>query len=873
MDSKFTVMANEALKLAKKTARTLKLNYVGTEHILMGLILEDGCVASRILIDNGIDENRMMEMIRDLIVPDSNVRTLDRDGFSPRAEKVLEEAHKMAERFHADKTGTEHILLALIKEGENVAVRLISTMNVPAQKIYAETLAAMGEDPNLVKEDLGKKSAAPGKTGKKPSILAQYSRDMTALAQEGKLDPVIGREREIKRVIQILSRRTKNNPCLIGEPGVGKTAVVEGLAQRIASGDVPLTVQNKRLMTLDLSGMIAGSKYRGEFEERIKKVIKEVADDGNIILFVDEMHTLIGAGGAEGAIDASNILKPSLARGEIQMIGATTISEYRKYVEKDAALERRFQPVNVDEPTKEEATEILKGIVSKYEEHHKVTVTPEAIKAAVELSERYINDRNLPDKAIDLIDEAASAVRLRTMGVSPKVKEMEKLVADLDKQIEDALKNSNFNEAGLLNKEQTALMAKLSRVKNAEARKQKSSGYIVDENDIAEVVAEWTRIPVKKIAEKESEKLLKLESVLHKRVIGQEDAVKAVSKAIRRGRVGLQDPNRPIGSFLFLGPTGVGKTELSKALAEAMFGDENALIRVDMSEYMEGHSVSKMIGSPPGYVGYDEGGQLSEKVRRHPYSVILFDEIEKAHPDIFNVLLQVLDDGHITDAKGRKVSFKNTILIMTSNVGAQRIVDPKKLGFGAGADAKRDYEDMKSGVMDEVKKLFKPEFINRIDEIMVFHTLNEKEMMDIVTLLSQNLSKRCKAQMDINLTISPAVKKFLVTKHSDAKMGARPLKRAIQQTIEDAMAEELLKGNIKAGMDVTVALKDDKVVFVGKDGKAASVKKVSVKTTKTGKATKVAKTVTTKKPAAKKPATKKPAAKKTATKKTANKKK
>ncbi len=860
MDFKFTVMANEALKLAKKTARTLKLNYVGTEHILMGLILEDGCVASRILIDNGIDESRMMDMIRDLIVPDSNVRTLDRDGFSPRAEKVLEEAHRMAERFHADKTGTEHILLALIKEGENVAVRLISTMNVPAQKIYAETLAAMGEDPALVKEDLGKKSAAGAKTGKKPSILSQYSRDMTALAVEGKLDPVVGREREIKRVIQILSRRTKNNPCLIGEPGVGKTAVVEGLAQRIAAGDVPLTVQNKRLMTLDLSGMIAGSKYRGEFEERIKKVIKEVADDGNIILFVDEMHTLIGAGGAEGAIDASNILKPSLARGEIQMIGATTISEYRKYVEKDAALERRFQPVNVDEPTKEEALDILKGIVGRYEDHHKVTVTPEALKAAVDLSERYINDRNLPDKAIDLIDEAASAVRLRTMGVSPKVKEMEALVADLDRQIEEALKNSNFNEAGLLNKEQNALMTKLSRVKNAEARKQKSSGFIVDENDIAEVVAEWTRIPVKKIAEKESEKLLKLESVLHKRVIGQEDAVKAVSKAIRRGRVGLQDPNRPIGSFLFLGPTGVGKTELSKALAEAMFGDENALIRVDMSEYMEGHSVSKMIGSPPGYVGYDEGGQLSEKVRRHPYSVILFDEIEKAHPDIFNVLLQVLDDGHITDAKGRKVSFKNTILIMTSNVGAQRIVDPKKLGFGAGADAKRDYEDMKSGVMDEVKKLFKPEFINRIDEIMVFHTLTEKEMMDIVTLLSQNLAKRCKTQMDINLTISPAVKKYLVSKHSDAKMGARPLKRAIQQTIEDAMAEELLKGNIKAGMDVTVSLKDDKVVFVGKDGKEASVKKVSVKTTKPGRAARVSKAVTTKKPRGKAAGTdKKPA--------------
>ena len=854
MDSKFTLMAADALKLARKTARSLKLNYVGTEHILMGLILEDGSVASRILIDNGIDENRMMDMIKDLIVPDSTVSTLDKDGFSPRAEKVLEEAHRLAERFHADRTGTEHILLALIKEGENVAVRLISTLNVPAQKIYAETLAAMGEDPNLVKEDLGRK-AAP-KAGKKASILAQYSRDLTALAASNKLDPVVGREREIKRVIQILSRRTKNNPCLIGEPGVGKTAVVEGLAQRIASGNVPLTVQNKRLVTLDLSGMIAGSKYRGEFEERIKKVIKEVSEDGNIILFVDEMHTLIGAGGAEGAIDASNILKPSLARGEIQMIGATTITEYRKYVEKDAALERRFQPVNVDEPTKEEATEILNGIVSKYEEHHKVTITPEAIKAAVELSERYINDRNLPDKAIDLIDEAASAVRLRTMGVSPKIKELEKLIKSYDGKIETALKEQDFKAAGEFNKEQNALISKLNRAKNAEKKKEMTSAYVVNENDIAEVVAEWTRIPVKKIAEKESEKLLKLESVLHKRVIGQEDAVKAVSKAIRRGRVGLQDPNRPIGSFLFLGPTGVGKTELSKALAEAMFGDENALIRVDMSEYMEGHSVSKMIGSPPGYVGFDDGGQLSEKVRRHPYSVILFDEIEKAHPDIFNVLLQVLDDGHITDSKGRKVSFKNTILIMTSNVGAQKIVDPKKLGFGAGSDAKKDYEDMKSGVMEEVKRLFKPEFINRIDEIMVFHTLNEKEMMDIVTLLSQNLSKRCKNQMDINLTISPAVKKFLVTKHSDAKMGARPLKRAIQQTIEDAMAEELLKGNIKAGTDVTVGLKDDKIVFTTSEGSKTSVRKVSVKTTKPSKSSKTKSTVTTKKPAKK--AVKKP---------------
>lgn len=562
------------------------------------------------------------------------------------------------------------------------------------------------------------------------------------------------------------------------------------------------------------------------------------------------MHTLIGAGGAEGAIDASNILKPSLARGEIQMIGATTITEYRKYVEKDAALERRFQPVNVDEPTKEEATEILKGIVSKYEDHHKVTITPEAIKAAVDLSERYINDRNLPDKAIDLIDEAASAVRLRTMGVSPKVKEIEETIRNTDIEIENALKNSDFIRAGELNKQQNQLLGKLSRVKNAEKKKQLSAGFIVNENDIAEVVAEWTRIPVKKIAEKESEKLLKLESVLHKRVIGQEDAVKAVSKAIRRGRVGLQDPNRPIGSFLFLGPTGVGKTELSKALAEAMFGDENALIRVDMSEYMEGHSVSKMIGSPPGYVGFDDGGQLSEKVRRHPYSVILFDEIEKAHPDIFNVLLQVLDDGHITDSKGRKVSFKNTILIMTSNVGAQKIVDPKKLGFGAGQDAKKDYEDMKSGVMEEVKKLFKPEFINRIDEIMVFHTLTEKEMMDIVTLLSQNLSKRCKTQMGIDLTITPAVKKYLVAKHSDAKMGARPLKRAIQSTIEDAMAEELLRGNIKPETAVTVGLKDEKIIFTTNEGKT-SVKKANIKTTKTSRTAKAKVSVSTKKPAKK----------------------
>ncbi len=838
MNKEYTAKAEYALKQARKTARSLKLNYVGTEHLLMGLIRTEGCVASRILIDNGVNEDKMMDIIKDLIVEGGNLTVLDKEGFSPRAENVLEEAHRQADRFHAEKTGTEHILLALIKEGENVAVRLIGTLNVSIQKIYAETLTAMGEDPSLVKEDLGRKNA--GK--KKASTLEQYSRDLTALAADNQLDPIIGRDNEIQRVIQILSRRTKNNPCLIGEPGVGKTAVVEGLAQRIVSGNVPFTVQNKRLLTLDLSGMIAGSKYRGEFEERIKKVIREVIEDGNIILFVDEMHTLIGAGGAEGAIDASNILKPSLARGEIQMIGATTITEYRKYVEKDAALERRFQPVNVEEPDRDETLRILNGIVHKYEEHHHVKVTPEAIQAAVDLSSRYINDRNLPDKAIDLIDEASSAVRLKLAGGPVGLRDMEQEIRDMDAQVEELLAKEDFAGAGRVHKEQEELIKKFNRKKAAEARKEKNADYVVTENDIAEVVAMWTRIPVKKIAEKESERLLKLEKILHQRVIGQEDAVVAVSKAIRRGRVGLQDPNRPIGSFLFLGPTGVGKTELSKALAEAMFGDENALIRVDMSEYMEGHSVSKMIGSPPGYVGYDEGGQLSEKVRRHPYSVVLFDEIEKAHPDIFNVLLQVLDDGHITDAKGRKVSFKNTILIMTSNVGAQRIVEPKKLGFDTASDANKDYEHMKSGVMEEVKRLFKPEFINRIDEIMVFHPLNEKEMMEIVTLLSKNLGKRCKEQLGIDLTMSPQVKQYLVRKHSDAKMGARPLKRAIQSVIEDAMAEELLKGNIKRDSKVTIGLKDDKITF-SQTGGAKTAKKSTTKPVKKTAAKSVKKTV------------------------------
>ena len=813
MQPQFTEKARTALLLAEKTASALRQGYVGTEHILAGLLRERTGVAARVLLENGVEETQLLEMIKDLITPEKGVLAKDRDGYSPRAMKVLAEAHRQAERFESGRTGTEHILLAVIKEGENVAVRLLNTLGISLQKVYVDTLIAMGQDGALYKEDLAKKQGGRKRGG---SVLDQYSRDLTALAKKGELDPVIGREEEIGRVIQILSRRTKNNPCLIGEPGVGKTAVVEGLALRIVNGEVPFTVQNKRVLTLDLSGMVAGSKYRGEFEERIKKVIKEVITDGNVILFVDEMHTIIGAGGAEGAIDASNILKPSLARGEIQLIGATTIAEFRKYVEKDAALERRFQPVNVEEPSEEEAIRILKGIAGKYEEHHHVLITEEAIEAAVKLSIRYINDRNLPDKAIDLIDEASAALRLKTMHMPDKMKETAEQIAKIDVQIERSIRMEAFSQAGELKRNQDVLIKKYDKMKRQFDKNQRERKYVVGENEIAEVVAMWTKIPVKKLAEKESERLLKLESILHRRVIGQEEAVSAVARAMRRGRVGLQDPNRPIGSFLFLGPTGVGKTELSKALAEAMFGSENALIRVDMSEYMEGHSVSKMIGSPPGYIGFDEGGQLSEKVRRNPYSVVLFDEIEKAHPDVFNILLQVLDDGHITDSKGRKVNFKNTILIMTSNAGAQRIVDPKNLGFAVQADEKKDYDKMKSGVMEEVKRLFKPEFINRIDEIMVFHPLNKEDMKQIVTLLARNLTGRCKEQMDISLTLTSSLKEFLIEEHADLKMGARPLKRAIQTVVEDALAEEILAGRIKPGDQVSVGVRDKKVVFHNK---------------------------------------------------------
>ncbi len=811
MQGKYTQKAQHALKEAAKCARAYHQGYIGSEHLLAGLVADETSVAGKVLRENGVDPAKYNEMIKEMISFDENVVIRERGLYSPRAELILEEAEKTAERFGQKDVGTEHILLAIIREGENVAIRLLMTLGVNIQKLYSEVLSAIGQDPALVKEDLG---ARNGKG--KGSMLAQYSRDLTKLAEEGKLDPVIGRTDEIRRMIQILSRRTKNNPCLIGEPGVGKTAVVEGLAQRIVSGDVPATVRNKRLLTLDLSGMVAGSKYRGEFEERIKKVIREVIDDGNVILFLDELHTLIGAGGAEGAIDASNIMKPSLARGELQLIGATTISEYRKYVEKDAALERRFQPVTVEEPTQEESIRILEGVKEKYEEHHHVRITQEAVEAAVRLSARYINDRNLPDKAIDLIDEAAASARLKGMEKPDKLSELAEQIRKLDRQIELSIRMEAFLQAHELKEKQDVILRKYERMQTKLQERSEEYTYSIGEDEIAAVVAMWTKIPVTKLAEKESERLLKLESILHKRVIGQEEAVSSISKAMRRGRVGLKAPGRPIGSFLFLGPTGVGKTELSKALAEAMFGSEDAIIRVDMSEYMEGHSVSKMIGSPPGYVGFEEGGQLTDKIRKNPYSVVLFDEIEKAHPDVFNVLLQVLDEGHITDSKGRKVSFKNTILIMTSNAGAQRIVDPKNLGFATEKSEQKDYEKMKSAVMEEVKKSFKPEFINRIDDILVFHQLTDDNMKAIANLLLSELAKRSESQMGIKLSFTAALKEHIVKKFADKKMGARPLRRGIQSEVEDAFAEEILSKKIKPGDKVTVGAKDGKVTFTVK---------------------------------------------------------
>ncbi len=808
MQSQFTDKAKQVLRVAGKYSRNMHQGYTGTEHILLGLLKEEDSVAATLLAEHQVESEKVIDLIKEWITFDGATAVSERQGYSPRVQQLLEDAHEQAARLGHKQTGTEHLLMAIIRNGDCVAARLLNALNVNLHKLYVDVIRAMGENPGRFKDDLNR-----NKPTQKASILDNYSRDLTAMAREGRLDPVIGRDEEIRRVIQILSRRTKNNPCLIGEPGVGKTAVVEGLARRIVAGEVPPTVQNKRLLTLDLSGMVAGSKYRGEFEERIKKVIQEVIEDGDVILFLDELHTIIGAGGAEGAIDASNILKPSLARGEIQLIGATTISEYRKHIEKDAALERRFQPVSVEEPSETEAIRILEGVKEKYEEHHCVTISMEAVEAAVKLSARYINDRNLPDKAIDLIDEASASAKLESLRGNTREQQLTEQITRLNEELEQAICKEQFQVAAEKKQQQAALKKKLERIKSAQQNRGEKPCYEVLEEDIARVVAMWTKVPVQKLAEKESERLMKLESMLEKRVIGQSEAVKAVAKAMRRGRVGLKDPNRPIGSFLFLGPTGVGKTELSKALAEAMFGKEDAIIRVDMSEYMEGHSVSKMIGSPPGYVGFDEGGQLSEKVRRNPYSVVLFDEIEKAHPDVFNILLQVLDDGHITDSKGRKVSFKNTVLIMTSNAGAQRIVDPKNLGFAAVKDETKDYERMKSGVMEEVKRSFKPEFINRIDDIIVFHQLNKENMKEIVNLLASNLYKRCQEQMDIKLTLTSALKEHLVEKYADNKMGARPLKRALQSVVEDALAEEILMKRVKPGDRVSAGYKNQKVCF------------------------------------------------------------
>lgn len=802
----YTTQAQEVLKLAAESAKLMQHPYIGTEHLLIGLSKIYSGVAGQVLDMNGVKEEDMLKIMNELVTPPEDMEISGKPMESPRMQFILEEAAGEAQHLKAKEVGTEHLLLAVLNDADCVASRILQTLNVNMQKLYQDIMLAVGADINEYMSDLQGE-------GRKKGVLEQFGTDLTEQAAEGKLDPVIGREQEIGRLMQILSRRTKNNPCLVGEPGVGKTAVIEGLAQRISSGLVPEGMKEKKIFTMDLASMIAGSKYRGEFEERMKKLIQEVKAAGNVILFLDEVHTIIGAGGAEGAMDASNILKPSLARSEIQLIGATTIGEYRKYIEKDAALERRFQPVTVEEPTKEQCLEILEGLKSRYEKHHHVTVEQEALESAVALSVRYVNDRFLPDKAIDVLDEACSKVSLRGFKVPDSIEELEQVIDNLKVQKEEAIREGNMTEASTLHKEQIAAEKKLDQARNRFQKKNKDRQVTVTEEDIAAVVSEWTKIPVQKLAESESERLRKLEKTLHKRVIGQDEAVTAVAKAVRRGRVGLKDPNRPIGSFLFLGPTGVGKTELSKALAEALFGDENAMIRVDMSEYMEKHSVSKMIGSPPGYVGHDDGGQLSEQVRRHPYSVVLFDEIEKAHPDVFNILLQVLDDGHITDSQGRKVDFRNTVIIMTSNAGAQAIIDPKRLGFVTKEDKGADYKRMKSNVMNEIKLVFRPEFLNRIDEIIVFHSLGSDEMKKITGLMCKEITKRAKEQLNITLTIRDSVKKHIVETGTNQKYGARPLRRAIQNQLEDALADAILSGEIKSGDHVEAGLHKKEIKF------------------------------------------------------------
>ena len=819
MRNKFTKQAQTALTLAKAAAIDFELGYIGTEHLLLGLLSETEGTAGRVLEEFQVDGKKLVELIDKLVTPAEvgNITEIEmKPSYSPRTEKVLESAVAEAQNSGCEKAGTEHLLLAMLRETDCVGTRLLYTMGVNIQKLYAAVLGAMGYDNESIQEEFQAAKAMQNPGGSPTPALDQYSRDLTQMAAEGKLDPVVGREKEISRLIQILSRRTKNNPCLVGEPGVGKTAIAEGLAQRILAGSVPETIKDKRLVVLDLSGMVAGSKYRGEFEERIRKVVDEVRENQGILLFIDELHTIIGAGGAEGALDASNILKPSLSRGELQIIGATTLEEYRKYIEKDAALERRFQPVTVEEPSEEEAYEILKGLRPYYERHHKVEISDEALEAAVKMSVRYINDRFLPDKAIDLIDEAASKVQLSGYQASSEIEDLSREIQEILQEKERAIKTGYLSLAKECQEKQKEAEARLEQLQVKEEKKNQRKSGKVDEKAVASIVSDWTKIPVQRLTEGETRRLAQLEKELHKRVIGQEEAVHAVSQAVKRGRVGLKDPNRPIGSFLFLGPTGVGKTELSKALAQAVFGSELAMIRVDMSEYMEKHSVSKLIGSPPGYVGYDEGGQLSEKVRRNPYSVILFDEIEKAHPDVFNILLQVLDDGHITDAHGRKVDFKQTIIIMTSNAGAQAIVEPKQLGFISQKDEKKDYEKMKSGVMEEVRRLFKPECLNRIDEIMVFHTLNKEEIRKIVLLLLKSLEKRCEEQMDIHLNVTNSAVDYIAEAGFDAKYGARPLRRAIQSKIEDRLANELLEGKIKRGDIVQVQYRNKEIRFIVK---------------------------------------------------------
>ncbi len=811
----YTDKAKKALNYANRLSRSSGCNYVGTEHILAGLLKEGTGVAAEVLTANNVELEALLKLIDELVAAGEEVTVADRDGYSPRTQMVLDRAREMADRFDSERIGTEHLLLAIIKEGDCAASRLLNTMGANPQKLFVDILAAMGEDPAQYREEIQR---GRNEEATLTPTLDQYSRDLTAMARAGRLDPVIGREKETERVIQILCRRGKNNPCLIGEPGVGKTAIVEGIAQSLVNGNVPDIVADKRLVSLDMSGLVAKSKYRGEFEDRIKKVINEVETAGNVLLFIDELHTIIGAGGAEGALDASNILKPALARGDVQVIGATTIEEYRKYIEKDAALERRFQPVQVEEPTEEESIEILKGLRKLYEKHHHVQITDEGVEASVRLSARYVNDRFLPDKAIDLMDEAAAKARLGMMHGSDEMMQLNREIHQTELDMEHALQEGDIEKARTLKETRENLQASREKLEKKNRRVSKNKVSVVGENEIADVVAGWTKIPVSRLTESEASRLQKLEETLHKRVIGQEEAVSAVSKAVRRGRVGLKDPKRPIGSFLFLGPTGVGKTEVSKALAEAVFGNEESMIRVDMSEYMEKHSVSKMIGSPPGYVGHEDGGQLSEKVRRNPFSVILFDEIEKAHPDVFNILLQVLDDGHITDSQGRKVDFKNTIIIMTSNAGAQSIIEPKKLGFGAKEDEKQDHERMKASVMEEVKRIFKPEFLNRIDETIVFRALNKDDMKKIIGIMVRDLQKRCKEQLQIDLVVREAAKESIVEKAYDRKYGARPLRRKLQDEVEDRLADALIRGEIHTRDRVIVTTKN-KEIIVSKDKK------------------------------------------------------